>query len=244
MRKLAAPLTALAMGAILVAPSVAQAPVTSVTVDAHVTPSKAGTKKKPRGVKLSGSIHWKSESGVEPPIVTAFNILISKGGVFNGGKYPKCAQAKVNRNGPSGCPKKSIMGSATGAAYADDVITRPKVTFVNGGAKNICFYTVLTNPARVRTCVPGKITKLKGDPKWGYRLRATVPEVLQVVAGVPIALRDLKWSAGGKPWAKDWIATTSCPKGNKWPFEVETFYLYEDGSTGSSKYADSVRCTR
>ena len=122
------------------------------------------------------------------------------------------------------------MGSATGSAYADDVITHPKVTFVNGGAKNICFYTVLTNPARVRTCVPGKITKLSGDPKWGYRLKVTVPEVLQVVAGVPIALRDLQWTAGGKPWAKDWIATTACPKGNKWPFEVETFYLYEDGS--------------
>jgi hypothetical protein len=244
MRKLAAPLTALAMGAILVAPSVAQAPVTEVTVDAHVTPNKAGTKKRPQGVKLSGTIRWKSEAGIEPPIVTAFNILISKGGVFNGGKYPKCAQSLVNRKGPGACPKKSIMGSATGSAFADDVITRPTVTFVNGGAKNICFYTVLTNPARVRTCVPGKVSKLSGDPKWGYRVKITVPEVLQVVAGVPIALRDLKWSAGGKPWAKDWIATTNCPKGNKWPFEVETFYLYEDGSRSSSKYADSVACRR
>ena len=47
MRKIAALLTALAMGAVLVAPSVAQAPVTSVTVDAKVTPNKAGTKRKP-----------------------------------------------------------------------------------------------------------------------------------------------------------------------------------------------------
>jgi hypothetical protein len=243
MRKLAALLTALAMGTILVAPSVAQAPVTEVTVDANVSPNKAGTKRKPQGVKLGGTIRWESEPGIEPPIVTAFNILISKGGLYNGGKYPKCAEALINRRGPGACPRKSIMGSATGAAYADDVITRPKVTFVNGGARKICFYTVLTNPARVRTCVPGRITKMS-HPKWSYRLRITVPEVLQVVAGVPIALRDLKWSAGGKPWAKDWLATTSCPKGNRWPFEVETFYLYEDGSTGSSKYADSVRCRR
>ena len=242
MRKLAAPLTALVMGAILVAPSVAQAPVTTVTVDTKVTPNKAGTKRKPQGVKLSGTIRWESESGIEPPIVTAFNILISKGGLYNGGKYPKCAQAQVNRKGPGSCPPKSIMGSATGSAHADDVITHPKVTFVNGGAKNICFYTVLTNPARVRTCVPGKVTKLNGDPKWGYRVKITVPEVLQVVAGVPIALRDLRFNAGGKRWAKDWIATTSCPKSKRWPFEVETFYLYEDGSTGSSKYADSVAC--
>lgn len=242
MRKLVALLVSLALGAILVAPSVAQAPITSVTVDANVTPSKAGTKRNPQGVKLSGKIQWKSEAGIEPPIVTAFDILISKGGVFNGGKYPKCAMSKVNRDGPDACPKKSIMGSATGSAFADDVITRPKVTFVNGGAKNICFYTVLTNPARVRTCVPGKVTKLSGDPKWGYRVKATVPEVLQVVAGVPIALRDLRWEAGGRSWAKDWIATTSCPKSKKWPFQVETFYLYEDGSRSSSKFSDSVAC--
>jgi hypothetical protein len=243
MRKLLA-LTSLALAAVVVAPTtVAQTPLTSVTVDAKVTPNKAGTKSNPQGVVLSGKIRWTSQAGVEPPIITAFDILISKGGVFNGGKYPKCSQALVNRRGPSACPKKSIMGSATGEAWADDVITRPKVTFVNGGARNICFYTVLTNPARVQTCVPGKITKLN-HPKWGYRVKITVPEVLQVVAGVPIALRSISWRAGGKSWAKDWIATTSCPKGNKWGFELETFYLYEDGSTGSSKYADSVACRR
>jgi hypothetical protein len=243
MRKLVAPVAGLTLVAILAAPSVAQAPVTTVTVDAKVTPNKAGTKKNPRGVTLSGKIKWESEEGIEPPIVTAFDILISKGGVYNGGKHPKCSQAVINRSGPSACPKKSIMGSATGSAWADDVITRPDVTFINGGAKRICFYTVLTNPARVRTCVPGKITKLSG-PKWAYRVKITVPKVLQVVAGVPIALREISWRAGGKPYAKDWIATTSCPKGNRWAFELETFYLYEDGSTGSSKHADTIPCRR
>jgi hypothetical protein len=245
MRKLVAlTIGVVALGAVLVAPSVAQAPVTTIKVDATVKPNKAGTPKKPQGVKLSGKISWTSEAGVEPPIITDFDILISKGGVFNGGKYPKCSQAVLNRSGPDACPKKSIMGTATGVALADDVITKPKVTFVNGGAKNICFYTVLTNPARVRACVPGVITKLRGDPKWGYRLKISVPEVLQVVAGVPIALRSIKWESGYRPWARDWIATTSCPKNNRWGFEVETFYLYEDGSTGSSTYADSVACRR
>ena len=243
MRKLVAAATGVTLVAILAAPSVAQAPVTTVTVDAKVSPSKAGTKKKPQGVTLSGKIRWESEEGIEPPIVTAFDILISKGGVFNGGKYPKCAQAVVNRRGPSACPKKSIMGSATGEALADDVITRPKVTFVNQGAKKICFYTVLTNPARVQTCVPGRITKLSG-PKWRYRVKITVPQVLQVVAGVPIALRSITWRAGGKSWAKDWIATTSCPRGNKWGFRLETSYLYEDGSRGSSGHEDTIPCRR
>jgi hypothetical protein len=244
MRKLVAAATGLTLTAIiLAAPSVAQAPATKVTVKAQVTPNKAGTKANPRGVKLSGNIRWESEEGIEPPIVTAFDILLTKAGKYNGGKYAKCAQALVNRRGPGACPKESIMGSATGEAWADDVITRPKVTFVNGGAKRICFYTVLTNPARVQTCVPGRISKVN-HPKWGYRLKITVPQVLQVVAGVPIALRSIKFSGGGKPYAKDWIVTTGCPKGNKWPYQFTTSYLYEDGSRSESTYEGSVPCRR
>jgi hypothetical protein len=243
MRKVVAPLVGLlALGAALVAPTVAQPPQTEVTVDSKVTPNNAGTKAKPQGVKLTGTIKWASQAGVEPPIITAFDIFIAKGGLYNGAKYPKCSQAVANRNGPQGCPKQSIMGSARGVALADTEITRPKVTMINGGARNICFYTVLTNPARVETCVPGKITKLSGNAKWGYRLQIRVPEVLQVVAGVPIALREIKFEAGGRSWARDWLATTSCPKNRKWGFQVETFYLYNDGSTSSSQFADSVAC--
>lgn len=243
MRKVVAPLVGvLVLGATLVAPTVAQTPVTEVTVDSKVTPNRAGTPRNPQGVKLTGTIRWESQEGFEPPIITAFDIFIAKGGVFNGGKYPKCSQAVLNRNGPQACPRKSIMGSATGVAFADQDITRPKVTFVNGGARNICFYTVLTNPARVETCVPGKITKLRGNRKWGYRVQIRVPEVLQVVAGVPIALREIKFEAGGRRWARDWIATTKCPRNRRWGFQVETSYLYNDGSTDSSQFADSVAC--
>lgn len=243
MRKVVGPIvTVLVLGVALVSPTVAQTPQTSVTVDSNVSPNRAGTPKKPQGVTLSGKIRWQSEEGIEPPIITAFDIFLAKGGLYNGGKYAKCSAAVANRNGPQACPKKSIMGTARGVAFADQEITRPKVTFINGGARNICFYTVLTNPARVETCVPGKVTKLNGNPKWGYRLQIRVPEVLQVVAGVPIALREISFKAGGKSYAKDWIATTSCPKNRKWGFQVETSYLYNDGSTSSSQFADSVAC--
>jgi hypothetical protein len=235
----------LAVGAILVAPTVAQAPVeTKVTVSAKVTPNKAGTKRKPRGVRLSGSVRWKTlTEGVEPPIITGAIALFPKGSLYNGRKYPKCSKRKLNRHGPSACPRKSIMGKAKVRALADDVVTRPKVTIVNGGARAVCLYTVLTNPARVRACVPGRITKLR-HRKWKYRLNIRVPKVLQVVAGVPIAVTSFKWSAGRKPWARDWLATTGCPRSRRWAFEVETFYLYQDGSRSSSKYADSIRCRR
>jgi hypothetical protein len=245
MRKLVALAAVLALGAVVVTSALAQDQATTqVSGSAKVTPNKAGTPKKPQGVTLSGKFKWSSQEGVDPPVVTRFEILIAKGaGVYNGGKYPKCSASTANRGGPSACPKKSIMGSATGTAFADTTITRPKVTFINGGATSICAYTVLTNPARVNTCVPVKVKKLSGDPKWGYKLTASVPSVLQVVAGIPIAVRDLSFSAGGKPWAKDYIATTGCPKTKKWDFQVTTFYLYDlTGETSSSSFSDAVPC--
>jgi hypothetical protein len=240
MRKLAVPTAALvALGAItFVAQTAAQdpAPPPTLTVDAKVTPNKAGTKSKPQAVRLSGSLHIEHVPGYERPIVTRFKLWFPQGSLYNGGKYPKCSLKFLDRNKPADCPKGSIMGKASGVAWADTVITRPKVTIVNGGAKSVCLYTVLNNPARVQACVPGTIKKKTG--KWKYEVTLTVPRVLQVVAGVPISLTDATWSAGST--TKDWLASTSCPKGNRWPYRVETFY----STGGSDTYDDSVACRR
>jgi hypothetical protein len=117
------------------------------------------------------------------------------------------------------------------------VKTVPHITIVNTGAKGVCLFTVLDNPARVRACVPGVIQKQTG--KWAYKLTLTVPPVLQVVAGVPIAVEDLTFVSGGKKYAKDWLATTGCT-GGKWPFSVTTFY---DNGTDST-FTSSTPCKK
>jgi hypothetical protein len=242
MRKLVALLAVvMTVGAIAAVPSFAQNVKTIVEANAQISPNKAGTKKNPQGVKLSGTVRWTSEAGVEPPIITAATAYIGKGGSYNGGKYPKCSKRTLQTK-PKSCPRKSIMGSGTGEALADRVITRPKVVFYNGGARWMYLYTTLFNPAFVQEPVPAKISKVGG--KWNYKVRITVPENLQIVAGVPIALRNFKYSVGGKKYAKDYITTTSCPKGNKYDFQLETEYLYPDGSESKSATQDTVPCRR
>jgi hypothetical protein len=242
MRKFLTLLTAaLAVTAVAAMPAMAQNPDTSVTVDAKVTPKKAGTKKKPKGVKLSGTVRWKTETGFEPPVITRANVYIGKGGNYNGGKYTKCSLKTLRRSGPNACPKKSIMGTATGDAFADTVITHPKVVFVNGGQKALYFYTTLYFPALVQEPIIAKIQKVSG--KWSYKTSLTVPQNLRVVAGVPIAVTKFKFNVGGKSYAKNYFETTSCPKGG-YKFQVETFYEYSDTSTSSSMYGDTVPCTK
>jgi len=223
----------LAAAALAVAPATGQdqAAPTEITVDAKVSPNKAGTKKKPQAVKLDVDVNWETPDGFEKPIVQKADVLFPKGSLYNGGKYPKCSENVLARQGTRGCPKGAIMGKGTATAFADDVLTHPKITVVNGGRNKVYLYTIMNSPARVQAPVPGTITKMRG--KWAYKLHLEVPRVLQIVAGVPIALRDFSVKAG----RGDWLATTGC-SGGRWPFSVETYY----STGGSTTYQDSIRC--
>jgi hypothetical protein len=244
MRKLAVLPAALMAVAIAAAPATAQTPVTEFTSNAKITPKKAGTKKNPQGIEISGSLAVKTiTQGVEPPIVTGGDVLIAKGGSYNGGKYKSCSGAKMRQaQSTDVCPKESIMGKGSGVAFADNVDAKPDIVFVNGGASTIWAFTTLYNPALVQEPVELKIKKLN-SAKWGYRASFQVPKVLQVVAGVPITLRSLKYRIGGKSYAKEYITTTSCPKSKKYPYEATASYLYNDGTTSKSTYKGTVPCS-
>lgn len=233
MRRIAALAVALAVvaGGSAIAFAQGTSPIT-MTVDAKVTPNKAGTKKRPQGVKLAVTARFDIPEAYDPPLVDRVTVLFPKGGLYNGAEYPKCSETTLARKGVSGCPKGSIMGKGSGKAMADDVPTYPKVTIVNGGAKRVYFYTVMTNPARVQAPVVGKITRMSGQ--YSYKLQAQIPQSLQIVAGVPIVLHELTLS-GGKG---NWLATTYCPPDKRWRYHAEG--LFTTGET--IVYDDSVAC--
>jgi hypothetical protein len=205
-----------AVGSVLAVPSIAQTPTPiEIDVDAKVIPNKAGTPQNPQPIKIKVHAELVSELGYERPIMTGGRVLFPRAGNWNGAKHPKCPLNTLSREGLAACPKGSIFGKGVAKAWADTEITRPRITVVNGGATRVYFYTVLTNPARVRAPVVGKIKELKGGP-WKYRLDYHVPETLQVVAGVPITVTELDLTAG----KGDILVTTSCPKSRRWPYKA------------------------
>jgi hypothetical protein len=207
---------------------------TKLTVKATVTPNKAGTKRNPRGVRLRVRANWNHPAGVERPVIDTADVWFPRGSLYNGGKHPRCTKRTLDRQGPAGCKKRSLMGSATGVAWADTVRTKPRIRIVNGGARMVWLYTTLYQPALVREPVPMRIRKTRGP--WAYKARISVPKVLQVVAGIPVALASFNSVAGrGK-----WIATTGCPKSRRWRFRVKTNYA----GGGSSTFTDRIRCRR
>lgn len=172
-------------------------------------PLTAGSPRHPQGLKLRMTFGWQGLPASQQPTVVKIDVWFPKGSVYNGARYPSCSMGKLDAGGPQLCPKRSIMGSGTGTAYADTTITRPRITVVNGGASTVYFYTVLNNPARVQEPVIGHIIKLHGQ--FAYHLTATIPENLRVVAGVPIELTFLDVTAGRGTW----LATTNAPGGIK-----------------------------
>ncbi len=121
-----------------------------------------------------------------------------------------------------------------GNAYADTVITHPQITVVNGGKNKVFFFTVLNNPARVQSPVVGTVSRMSG--KYSYKLHVVVPQILQVVAGVPIELTELHVLAG----KGSWLETTGCGPGGKWPFSITTGY----STGGSASDTASIPCRK
>jgi hypothetical protein len=208
----------------------------SVKVTPTVTPNRAGTRAHPQPVKLKTVFHWQTLGSANQPIVIHFKVKFPKGSLYNGAHTKTCSLSKLNRGGPSACPKASIQGSGTGTAYADQTQTHPRITVVNGGATKVYFYTVLNNPARVQEAVIGHIARASG--KWAYVLNVTIPTNLRIVAGVPIELTYLSVTAG----KGHWLETIGCSH-HKWPFSVTTTYLNPNTQAqGSSSYSSSVKC--
>jgi hypothetical protein len=223
----------LALAATLAAPSIAQAPPTTLIVEAEVIPNKAGTPKHPQGVKIKASVTFVHPEGVEPKVVTKGYALFPKGGRYNGDDYPTCSKRLLDRKGPSACPEGSYMGSITGDAFADTIVTHPKIKVFNGGAKLALAHVTLYRPALVKEAIPVHVKKLRGG-KWSYKASLSVPESLQIVAGVPIAVHELHGTIGRGTW----IATTHCPKSRRWEYFGKAYF--DDGT--SVTHADSVPC--
>lgn len=233
MRKFSIGAAVLGVVAVIAAAAFAQEIQTTFTIDAEVIPNKAGTPKDPQGVKIKASARFFSPQGVEPPVVTHGYALFPRAGDYNPQLFPRCSERTLNRDGPEACPEGSQIGAGRASAYADTIITYPKIEIFNGGKKLAFGYVTLYQPALVQVAVPARIEEIPSG-MWKYKVSVKIPQVLQVVAGVPIAARSIKgWVGKG-----DLITSTSCPKSRRWPFEVKTFFTVGQPYT----YRDSVPC--
>jgi hypothetical protein len=229
-----------AVTAIAVAAPIASAQAPA-KMSVKVTPTNAGTKKKPKNstIKLSIENTATNRTMSKLTITTAKSFKLSTKGLT------KCNRAALDPStggGPSACPKASIVGKGTATALLGVTSPTPSdlefdVTPVVTGAKNIDFYLAEKNTG-VNVLAPGTIS--------GRKLTIEVPEAAQQpVPGVFAGLVSLETTLKAKK-GKNYLASTSGCKAKKHPFSATlTFVPNGSDTTGGTVNAKAnAKCSK
>jgi hypothetical protein len=245
-KRLTMAVAALAACGIATAATRAQAPSqTTMTATVQATPANAGTARRPAGIKLQGKVELTTPEGVARPLLDGFDIWYGPGIAFNGDRYPACPLKTLSRGGPSKCPAESIIGRGrfpgTPPEFSDSA-TDGNITFLNAPGGMLA-WIVVRNPARVAAAAVGKVVDDAPGP-WPHRESFTIPRSLQVVAGIPITVRELSFAIGGKAYAPKYLASTACPK-DGWAWKVRVHSRAADtGATGLLERHGRTPCHR
>lgn len=232
-----------------------------------VSPHTAGTKSKPRAVSITANPYFDTNAPdldrqVQFATVNA-TVYFPKAGVYNGKYFKSCAPATVFQD-ESRCPRGSRVGTATGRGLGIGLDEEVKGQFFNlRGGKGATLLVTGESPLIIREIVPARLTKLRGDKDFSYKLAFTVPRNLQSPAPGVIATvmkfesrlpaqyvtRTSTRRVHGKRrrvrTRVPLVASTSCPKGG-WKFRYVADYTTTfDGAIESTQTVDTtVPCRR
>ena len=254
MRKLligVAALVALAIPAIALAQT-----VPTVTTDVKITPSKAGTTKKPAAAKFVFTVKNSPESKTT---VKQIVLDLPKGVKLDGTKLDKCSADDLINQGARACPSGSKLG--TGVSYAFLVSPNPPPDCVGSGGTASGCITFATNfyVGGSKALTVALINRVTGDvvavltgkiSNSGRRLTIDVPLSLQSPApGSYSALSQLggtfsrSKTVSGKKYS--FVSTTSCPSSKKWVVKSKLVYAPNAAAAPPAKSAaDAVSCKK
>src|SRR3954447_17273199 len=183
----------------------AQTQENTYSVKGSVTPSKAGSTKKPVGVKVNFNYQIGEKNGLQPSAVKRYKIDIYGVRSVNGDRFPKCTADQINNAGNSDtvCPSGSRVGSGTiqNLVYANSDPSgkngrfpcAKKLNIYNSGNKKGALF-VYGDPNQcggVGALPAFPISYVKGDGG-GTALQFTVPKtVLHPIGGLSVAVREV-----------------------------------------------------
>jgi hypothetical protein len=126
--------------------------------------------------------------GSVPPI-SGVNIYLPKGVKLHPSGFGTCAEATLQNDGPSGCPKSSIaspIGSVLGEVTFGSERVPESATLQGffGPAGSILFYTQGSTPVSLEVVSTGRFVRSSG--KYSWELETLVPPVA-TLPGAPLA---------------------------------------------------------
>ena len=237
-------LTALALAAV----AIAQTPP-SIEVKATISPTKSGTKKKPKSEKISLQIDNSRESKTS---ASKIEISFPKTLKLSTKGLKTCSVAKLDADGKAACPRGSAAGVGTADALVNPQSDNPaslkfNVTTFVAGKNLLAFYLEEQgNPDGVQQALPAKITKVSGNKVYGQKITISIPANLQQPApGVYSTLIQIKNSLGLKSGSNALIKSIGCPKLREQPIGVKISYVPNPNppAAPSASSADGATCS-
>lgn len=213
-----AALTALAV----VGAANAQTPGADITVS--ISPSKVGTKKKPKPEKLTLELKNEDSSqtadGLE--VFVAKNIKASTKGL------KKCSAARLEAEGKSACPAGSKVGTGTADAVAGVNTNAPaalrfNVTAFVIGNNKIGFY-LEQQGGEIRVLAEGTFKRASG--LYGSVLDVEIPQLArEFPPGTYNGLVGLKTTLYKKVGKNSLLKSNGCPSTRQLPFKVVIHFM-------------------
>lgn len=211
------------VGALTLAMTTTALAQTTMDASLRVSPSKAGTSKKPKPVSLTLGIQGGTQSGTgQPDTSTRIRVQLPKGIKWNGKLWPKakrCSVSKATAQGStSACPKGSKIGSGHVTALGGNGGTVEEIdltAFVTTGG-HLGLFLEATQPLPIATMLEGKVG--------GQTIDVAIPANIQEpITGVPTGIKSLTFTVNGKTKVKGKtrgaLESGAC-SGGKWNSKV------------------------
>jgi len=211
--------------------AIAQAP--EGTLKVTPSPTKAGTKRNPRNMKVVFDL------AVNKPGTTVETITLSLPAQIklSGKGLGRCNFDDLNALGPTGCPSKSKAGPVgeahavvgTGMLPVDFTVT----PFVED-SNTLLFY--LNSTLGVQQAIRGEITSR------GHKLTIDIPASLRKPGGLDASLTGIKQAFTGKVGGRYLVASTGC-RNRKWKFSDSLEFATDrvDGAPAPADLATSAK---
>jgi hypothetical protein len=238
-----AALTALAVTAV----SSAQTGQTPAGADLKVTvsPSDAGTKAKPKPVKISLTLKNEdsSQTADRISILMAKQIKVSTNGI------KKCSAAKLEAQGKGACSKASRIGNGTADAIAGVSGNAPaplkfNITAYVIGDNRVGFY-LEQQGGDIRVLSKGKFSKASG--RYGTKLNIGIPQLArEFPAGVYNGLVGIDVDLYKKVGSKSLFKSIGCTSTRELPFSLTIGFMPNPNppKNASVTAIDGANCTK
>jgi hypothetical protein len=196
--------------------AVAVAQSTAPEVTAKLTPTNAGTKKKPANSTLKLFV----KNNKTDATVDTITVNIGKQVKLSGKGFKYCTAATLNAQGKTACPSGSKAGGGTANAVVGPGKAPLKFTVdAYVGSKSSIIFYVQQVGGTVRKALVGKVSKASGN--FGSKITIKIDEDLQQPApGVFSSLFDLQTTIKAKKGKNYLVSSTGC-KSKKHNFGVK-----------------------